>query len=69
MSLRSSQLRYIVRGTKGTYTKYGTDIQEAQLKAMSSPAYILTTEYGREPEELWGKLELGTDMTNITSSM
>ncbi|KZT12863.1 oxidoreductase [Laetiporus sulphureus 93-53] len=58
LSVRSPQLRYVVRGTTGTYTKFGIDVQEAQLKAMASPTEIVDSpSYGREPEELWGTLE------------
>ena len=34
----SSQLRYKVQGTRGSYVKYGLDPQEAQLKAGWTPA-------------------------------
>ena len=58
LSVKSPQVRYIVRGTTGTFTKYGVDLQEEQLKVIKSPADIHTsTEYGLEPEELYGILE------------
>lgn len=57
LSARSPQPRYIVRGLKGTYTKFGVDGQEDVLKAISSPKEILADGYGKEPESSWGKLD------------
>ena len=56
LSIRSPQPRYHVRGTKGSFEKYGVDVQEDQLKAMPTPQAIHESEYGREPEEIWGTL-------------
>jgi hypothetical protein len=51
-------VRYIVRGTTGTYSKYGVDPQEDQLKGIATPEDIFTnTTYGQEPEELFGIVE------------
>lgn len=69
LSVRAPQLRYIVRGTKGTYLKYGFDVQEDQLKAISSPNVIFEDQYGREPEYLYGSLEhIEADDLTITQS-
>lgn len=57
LSARSSQLRYLVRGTQGTYIKYGVDVQEDQLKVIPTPEAVFETRYGREPESLWGSVE------------
>lgn len=57
LSVRSPQVRYVVRGDRGTYTKYGIDVQEEQLKVISSPNAILKEEFGMEPEYLWGSVE------------
>lgn len=57
LSVRSPQLRFIIRGTKGTFVKYGLDVQEDQLKAMPNPAGIFAEGYGREPEDIWGTVE------------
>jgi hypothetical protein len=57
LSVRSPQPRYIVRGTQGTYTKFGVDVQEDQLKAMTSPSAIFENGFGREPVALWGTIE------------
>ncbi|TFK55834.1 NAD(P)-binding protein [Heliocybe sulcata] len=58
LSVRAPQLRWLVRGTKGTYTKYGEDGQEGYIRAMSDPAQMLEDkEYGREKEKMWGTVE------------
>jgi len=57
LSARSPQVRYIVRGTRGTYLKFGVDIQEDQLKEMQKPQGVLEPGYGKEPESLWGVVE------------
>ena len=58
LSVRSPQVRYVVRGTQGAYLKYGVDVQEDQLKVISSPAAIAQSEtYGIEPEEIYGTVE------------
>ena len=57
LSVRSPQVRFIVRGTKGTYLKHGIDVQEEQLRVLSSPNAILEKGYGIEPEYLWGTIE------------
>ncbi|KAF9451624.1 NAD(P)-binding protein [Macrolepiota fuliginosa MF-IS2] len=57
LSARSSQLRYLVRGTRGSYIKYGVDVQEDQLKVIHAPGAILESHYGKEPDSLWGTVE------------
>ncbi|PFH52541.1 hypothetical protein AMATHDRAFT_139812 [Amanita thiersii Skay4041] len=70
LSLRSPQLRFIVRGTQGTFTKYGLDVQEEQLKAISTPSAILGHTYGKEPESIWGTLEnLKSDSFTVTNTV
>ncbi|KAJ7179858.1 hypothetical protein C8R43DRAFT_870765 [Mycena crocata] len=69
LSVRSPQPRYSVLGTKGSYVKYGVDVQEDQLKVISKPNDIHGKGYGIEPEILWGTLEcLETDDTTMTKS-
>ncbi|KAF8974348.1 hypothetical protein BDZ97DRAFT_1647412 [Flammula alnicola] len=70
LSVRAPQVRYIVRGTSGTYTKYGVDVQEDQLKVISSPNAILEDGYGMEPENLWGTVErIEADDLTVTKSI
>lgn len=69
LSVRSPQVRFIVRGTKGTFLKYGMDVQDVQLKVLSSPTAILEKQYGMEPEYLWGTIErIEADDLTVTKS-
>ncbi|TFY69465.1 hypothetical protein EVJ58_g369 [Rhodofomes roseus] len=69
LSVRSQQVRYVVRGLQGTYTKFGVDVQEDQLKVIPDPAQIAASEsYGVEPESLWGTLENLTTGDKIVKS-
>lgn len=50
--------RYAAHGTKGSFTKWGLDPQEDQLKAglgFDSPGF------GEEPESAWGELKICAD--------
>lgn len=47
--------RYVVHGTKGSFTKWGLDPQEDQLKAGMRPD---APGFGEEPESAWGELKL-----------
>jgi len=57
LSVRSPQLRFKVRGTRGTFIKYGLDTQEDRLRVLSKPNDIFTADFGSEPTEIWGTLE------------
>ncbi|KAG6855007.1 hypothetical protein C0991_005936 [Blastosporella zonata] len=58
LSARARQIRFVVRGTQGTYVKYGLDIQEDQLKVIPNPGAILEdAAYGKEPESIWGTID------------
>lgn len=45
---------YSINGTKGSFIKYGADVQEEALKQGHSPKNI--DDWGVEPKEIWGKL-------------
>lgn len=45
---------FTLHGTKGSYVKYGADVQEEALKKGQLPKDF--PDWGREPEEIWGKL-------------
>lgn len=47
--------RFILSGDKGSFVKYGLDVQEAALKQGAIPA--TESDWGTEPEEIWGKLD------------
>ncbi|OSC98664.1 oxidoreductase [Trametes coccinea BRFM310] len=70
LSVRSPQVRYVVRGTHGTYLKFGVDVQEDQLKVIPSPAAITSdTNYGVEPEDIWGTVENLDAQGNVVKSV
>ncbi|EXJ72011.1 uncharacterized protein A1O5_04514 [Cladophialophora psammophila CBS 110553] len=55
VSTMKDQLKYFVRGTKGSFVKHGTCIQEEQI--LSSPSMSPTDpDFGREPPHLYGLL-------------
>ncbi len=47
--------KFLVLGEKGSYSKYGLDVQEKAMKAGLTPE---GTDWGIEPTEAWGKLFL-----------
>ena len=53
MLVRERTPRYTLRGTEGTFVKYGLDPQEANLAAGWSPR---EAGFGKEPREQWGTL-------------
>lgn len=53
MSVETEQLRYWVRGTKGSFKKFHLDVQEDQLKAGMKPG---DKGFGVEPESYTGTL-------------
>ncbi|KAJ8516384.1 hypothetical protein ONZ45_g6298 [Pleurotus djamor] len=70
LSVRSQQLRYLVRGTQGTYIKYGVDVQEDQLKTFTNPSTeVFTSNFGHEPESLWGTVETLKADGDVTTSI
>ncbi|MDB5256918.1 MAG: oxidoreductase [Chitinophagaceae bacterium] len=46
-------VKYLIKGTNGVYTKYGTDPQEALLKQGVLPT---TYDWGKEASSQWGKI-------------
>ncbi|KZS97626.1 oxidoreductase [Sistotremastrum niveocremeum HHB9708] len=65
LTVRKPQLRYIVRGTKGTFVKYGVDVQEDQLKAG------ITTQdpqFACEPSDIAATLETLEEDGKIVTS-
>jgi scyllo-inositol 2-dehydrogenase (NADP+) len=53
--------RFLILGEKGSYSKYGLDVQEKAFKAGLVPQGI---NWGMEDAEAWGKLHL----ENITTT-
>ncbi|WP_139902123.1 oxidoreductase [Clostridium thermarum] len=61
MLVREPLPHFIVLGTKGSFIKYGMDVQEEDLKKGLSPKD--SDDWGREPENLWGTIN--TDINGI----
>ena len=57
LSVNSRPVRYVVRGTKGTFHKYGVDVQEDQLRVITDPTSIHESGFGREPRDIHGTVE------------
>ena len=60
ISPETSQLRYWVRGTKGSFRKYHLDVQEDQLKVGMKPG---DEGYGIESDDMSGRLVVMDDDT------
>jgi len=64
ITLKSSYLmceaepRFVLHGTEGSYVKYGTDRQEADLTAGMKP---YSPDWGKEEESTWGLLHTEKD--------
>ncbi|KAG9128162.1 hypothetical protein FRC07_003991 [Ceratobasidium sp. 392] len=59
LSVKKAQLRFNVRGTKGSFEKKGLDPQEDQLKARKPTP--LDPQFGRETEDIFGTLDIVTE--------
>ncbi|MFZ9660987.1 MAG: Gfo/Idh/MocA family oxidoreductase [Chitinophagaceae bacterium] len=58
MLVREMGPRYMMQGTKGSFIKYGEDIQEELLKAGQLP---VGPDWGKEPEEQFGLIHTEID--------
>lgn len=68
LSLRKNQLRYSIRGSHGTFSKYGIDPQEEQLKQHGAAAFALS-DFAIESPDIWGTLEtISTPPSSSASS-
>ncbi|HET7361142.1 MAG TPA: Gfo/Idh/MocA family oxidoreductase, partial [Salinimicrobium sp.] len=56
---------YSIFGTKGSFVKYGEDVQEAALKRGEKPKNY--SNWGKEPEEIWGKLNTIEEQSLVES--
>ncbi|QRV91094.1 oxidoreductase yteT [Ceratobasidium sp. AG-Ba] len=63
LSVKKSQLRFSVRGSKGSFEKKGLDPQEDQLKAGKPTP--LDPQFGREVEGIFGTLDTVTEDGSI----
>ena len=55
--------RFNLRGTKGSYWKFGLDLQEAELNKITR---IEDANWGREPSSNWGTLNVDVDGGMVT---
>ncbi len=60
MLIREPGPRFMIHGTKGSFLKYGMDVQEAALRRGEAP---ITEQWGAEPKEQWGLLH--TEMNGL----
>jgi hypothetical protein len=67
LSVKKLQLRFNVRGSKGTFEKRGLDPQEDQLKARKIS--LLDPQFGREEDTIFGTLDTVTESGAIESKM
>jgi len=56
---------YSIYGTKGSFVKYGVDVQEEALKQGMGPKD--DPDWGKEPEEIWGKLNTTEEERKVES--
>ncbi|NLM34694.1 MAG: oxidoreductase [Clostridiales bacterium] len=63
MLVRQPLPHFIVLGSKGSFTKYGLDVQEENLKNGNTPAN--SPNWGKEPEDLWGFINSDINGTHI----
>lgn len=61
--VREQGPHFAIHGTKGSFIKYGLDVQEAALRKGLLPKD--TADWGKEPEELWGKINTEVDGLHI----
>lgn len=65
MLIKEKGPTYSVYGTKGSFLKYGVDVQEEALKQGKAPKD--DPDWGKEPEEIWGKLNTTEEETKVES--
>src|SRR5688572_4044749 len=58
MLVREPGPRYMIHGTKGSFIKYGEDVQETKLRAGKLP---VGDDWGAEPESIYGLLHTEID--------
>jgi scyllo-inositol 2-dehydrogenase (NADP+) len=67
MLVKESIPRFILSGEKGSFIKYGLDVQEAALKKGNRPSHH--EDWGREPRELWGTINTEVNGLNIRGTV
>lgn len=67
MLVRELGPRFIVTGTKGSFVKYGMDVQEEALKNGAIPKHMEA--WGTEPEAIWGNIYTTVNGVNIAGKL
>lgn len=67
MLVREIGPHFNLLGTKGSFVKYGMDIQEETLRAGVNPKDLDV--WGAEPEKLWGKINTEVDGIHIVGKV
>ena len=67
MLVKESLPRFILLGTKGSFVKYGLDVQEEDLKAGHSP--LTKDHWGIEPQQIWGKINSDVNGCHIIGNI
>ena len=65
MLVKEKGPKFSIFGTKGSFIKYGMDVQEEALKQGIKPS--ISNAWGTEPESLWGKLETEDGRQSVAS--
>lgn len=65
MLVREPGPRYRILGRKGSFTKFGMDVQEEKLKKKVKPNKDV--DWGKEPKKIWGTLRNEEGETKIAS--
>lgn len=65
--VRESLPHYILLGEKGSFIKYGMDVQEEALKSGATP--LTTKNWGIEPETQWGKINTEIDGMHLVGKI
>ena len=67
MLVREPGPTYVLHGEQGSFVKYGTDVQEAALKAGLKPNEV--ADWGREPEANWGRINTDYQGQHLVGSI
>lgn len=68
MSSLPLQQRFLIKGSRGSFIKYGLDPQESFLKRLAAGEKVGIEEgYGRESEDIWGELVLADEEKESTT--
>lgn len=68
MSSLPLQQRFLIKGSRGSFIKYGLDPQESFLKRLAAgEKFGIEEGYGRESEDIWGELVLADEEKESTT--